>query len=86
LTERIARSRSLHAAVCRAVAGKFTAAGLDVAQPQAAFYLYPGFDAWQGTLAAPHGVTTGHPLARHLLDRYGMGVLPASARAAPPRA
>lgn len=27
LTERIARSRSLHAAVCRAVADRFTAAG-----------------------------------------------------------
>jgi aspartate aminotransferase len=79
LHERIARSRSLHAAVCRAVADKFAAAGLDVRPPQAAFYLYPSFGTWRGPLAAYHGVTTDQALARHLLDRYGMGVLPASA-------
>jgi len=79
LAERIARSRSLHAAVCRAVAARFVGAGLDVRPPQAAFYLYPGFHACRGVLAAHHGVTTGQALARHLLDRYGMGVLPASA-------
>jgi aspartate aminotransferase len=79
LAERIARSRSLHAAVCRAVAAKFAAAGLDVTPPQAAFYLYPGFHAWRGVLAARHGVTTDTGLARYLLDRYGTGVLPGSA-------
>jgi aspartate aminotransferase len=79
LAERIARSRSLHAAVCRAVAARFTAAGLDVRPSQAAFYLYPGFRAWRGALAARHRVTTGQRLARRLLDRDGMGVLlPAS--------
>ena len=78
MTERVVRSRSLHAAVCRAVAGKFTAAGLDVRAPQAAFYLYPGFWAWRGALAARHGLTTDKSLVRYLLDRYGMGVLPAS--------
>jgi aspartate aminotransferase len=75
LAERIARSR----AVGRAVAGRFAAAGLDVRPPQAAFYLYPSFGTWRGPLAAYHGVTTGQALARHLLDRYSMGVLPASA-------
>jgi aspartate aminotransferase len=79
LAERIARSRSLHAAVCRAVAGRFAAAGLDIRAPQAAFYLYPGFRAWRGALATRLGVTADQALARHLLDRYGMGVLPASA-------
>jgi aspartate aminotransferase len=79
LAERIARSRSLHAAVCRAVAGRFAAAGLDAPPPQAAFYHYPGFAAWRDALAARHGVTTGQDLARHLLERYGMGVLPGSA-------
>jgi aspartate aminotransferase len=79
LAERIARSRSLHAAVCTAVAGRFTAAGLDVRPPQAAFYLYPGFGAWRGALAARHGVMTDTGLARLLLHRYGMGVLPAGA-------
>ena len=79
LTERIARSRSLHSTICRAVAGRFTAAGLEVRPPQAAFYLYPSFHAWRGALAAQHGVTTGPALAHHLLDRYGIGVLPGSA-------
>jgi aspartate aminotransferase len=78
LTERIARSRSLHAAVARAVAGKFAAAGVGVPAPQAAFYLYPDFAPWREHLAARHGVTTGAGLAALLLDRYGMGVLPAS--------
>jgi aspartate aminotransferase len=79
LAERIARSRSLHEAVSRAVAGRFTAAGVSVPAPQAAFYQYPDFTAWRGHLAARHGVTTGSGLAARLLDRYGMAVLPASA-------
>ncbi len=78
LTERIARSRALHAAVCRAVAGIFAAAGVAVRPPQAAFYLYPDFAAWRVALAVRHEVTTGAGLADHLLDRYGMGVLPGS--------
>lgn len=78
LTERIARSRSLHAAVARGVAGKFAAAGVSVPAPQAAFYLYPDFAPWREHLATRHGVTTGTGLAALLLDRYGMGVLPAS--------
>jgi aspartate aminotransferase len=76
LAERVASSRSLHAAVCRAVAGRFAAAGLDVRPPQAAFYLYPSFGAWRGPLAAYHGVTTGQALARRLLDRYSRASCP----------
>lgn len=79
LTQRIARSRSLHEAVSRAVAGRFAAAGVIVPEPQAAFYLYPDFGPWREHLAARHGVTTGAGLAAHLLERYGVGVLPASA-------
>src|SRR5215468_4179476 len=79
LSERIARSRSLHAAVCRAVAGICRAAGLDVPAPQAAFYVYPDFEPWRGHLARRHGVTTGAGLAGLLLDRYGAGTLPGSA-------
>jgi aspartate aminotransferase len=79
LTERVARSRSLHAAVCRGVAGLCTAAGLDVPAPQAAFYVYPDFGPWRGHLARRHGVTTSEGLAGLLLDRYGAGTLPGSA-------
>jgi aspartate aminotransferase len=79
LTDRIARSRGLHAAVSRAVAARFAAAGVAVPDPQAAFYLYPDFAPWRAHLAGRHEVTTGAGLARLLLERYGMGVLPASA-------
>jgi aspartate aminotransferase len=50
-----------------------------VPPPQAAFYLYPDFSPWREHLRAGRGVTTGVGLARHLLDRYGAGTLPASA-------
>jgi aspartate aminotransferase len=79
LTERISRSRALHAAVARAMADRFSAAGLRVAAPQAAFYLYPDFAPWRDELRTAHGLTTGAQLARHLLHRYGMGMLPGSA-------
>jgi aspartate aminotransferase len=78
LTERIARSRSLHQAVCQSVAGRFATAGLAVPAPQAAFYLYPDFAPWAGELAR-RGVTTGAGLADYLLAEYAMAVLPASA-------
>jgi aspartate aminotransferase len=78
ITERVRRSRRLHAAVCRAVAATFAAAGAIVPAPQAAFYTYPDFAPWRDHLARRHGVATGADLARHLLDAYGMGVLPAS--------
>ncbi|HEY6274997.1 MAG TPA: pyridoxal phosphate-dependent aminotransferase [Streptosporangiaceae bacterium] len=78
LAERIAHSRSLHQAVCRAVAGRLAAAGLAVPEPQAAFYLYPDFAPWADHLAR-RGVTTGAGLASHLLAGYAMAVLPASA-------
>jgi len=60
LAERIARSRSLHAAVCRAAAGGFAAAGLEVRPPQAAFYLYPGFHARRGATRRPPRRGDGH--------------------------
>jgi aspartate aminotransferase len=61
------------------VADRFAAAGVIVPEPQAAFYLYPDFGPWREHLAERHGVTTGAGLAALLLDRYGVGVLPASA-------
>jgi aspartate aminotransferase len=86
LLERVRRSRSLHASVSRAVAGTLRAAGLDVPQPQAAFYVYPDFEPWRDHLARRWGVTTGAGLAGLLLDRYGAGTLPGSAFGEPDEA
>jgi aspartate aminotransferase len=79
ICQRIARSRTLHATVARAVAGVCTAAGLLVPPPQAAFYLYPDFEPWRHHLKRRHGVTTSAGLAALLLDRYGAATLPGSA-------
>jgi aspartate aminotransferase len=79
LSERVAASRSLHAAVSRRVAGICAAAGLAVPPPQAAFYVYPDFGPWRAHLARRHGVSTGAGLAGLLLERYGAGTLPGSA-------
>jgi aspartate aminotransferase len=79
LVERVTRSRRLHATVARAVAARFSAAGVAGPVPRAAFYLYPDFSPWRDRLQARHGVSTGPGLAALLLDRYGAGVLPGSA-------
>ena len=68
ITERISRSRSLHATICQAVAGVCAAAGLTVPPPQAAFYLYPDFEPWRAQLRARYQVTTGAALARLLVE------------------
>ena len=77
LTDRVAASRRLHAVVARAVAERFRAAGATVAEPQAAFYIYPDFEAWREPLAK-YGITTGASLTEFLLNEYGLGVLPAN--------
>jgi aspartate aminotransferase len=85
LAERIARSRALHAIVARAVASRCAAAGLSIAPPQAAFYLYPDFAPWREPLLR-RGIRTGDDLARYLVERYGAGSLPASAFGEPAEA
>ena len=79
LADRVHRSRALHAAVSREVARLCVAAGLDVATPQAAFYLYPDFAPLRDRLQLRFGVRTGADLAALLLHRYGAGTLPGSA-------
>ena len=79
LVEQVARSRRLHATVARAVAARMSAAGVAVPRPRAAFYLYPDFGPWRELLLDRYQVSTGPGLAGLLLDRYGAGVLPASA-------
>jgi aspartate aminotransferase len=79
LTERVTRSRRLHAAVARAVAARFTAAGVSVPAPRAAFYLYPDFTPLSDALLARHGIDSDDQLAAMLLRSYGVGTLPGSA-------
>ena len=74
----MSRSRALHAAVCQAAARLCLQAGLEVAPPQAAFYLYPDFAPWRGRLHGRFGISTGDDLAGLLLHRYGLGALPGS--------
>ncbi|MCY9782585.1 pyridoxal phosphate-dependent aminotransferase [Nocardiopsis sp. EMB25] len=78
LVDHIGRSRRLHGLVAQAVTDVFVRAGTAVATPRAAFYLYPDFEPHRERLAALHGVTTGPELTELLLERYGMGVLPAA--------
>ncbi len=79
ITERIALSRRLHAAVARAVAQRFAAAGASVPAPQAAFYLYPDFTPLADGLRQRHGITSDEGLAALLLRKYGVGTLPGCA-------
>jgi aspartate aminotransferase len=79
ITERVTRSRRLHAAVARAVAARFTAAGVSVPAPQAAFYLYPDFTPLSDGLLTRHGINSDDQLAAMLLRDYGVGTLPGSA-------
>jgi aspartate aminotransferase len=72
VTDRIAASRRLHTTVATAAHRLLTEAAIDCRPPEAAFYLYPDFEAHRDAL----GVTTGQQLADLLLDRHGIGVLP----------
>ncbi|WP_017569900.1 pyridoxal phosphate-dependent aminotransferase [Nocardiopsis halotolerans] len=78
LLDHIDRSRRLHGIVAGAVTEAFVRAGATVSAPRAAFYLYPDFEPAREQLAALHGVATGPDLTGLLLDRFGMGVLPAA--------
>ncbi|GAA0229256.1 aminotransferase class I/II-fold pyridoxal phosphate-dependent enzyme [Actinomadura nitritigenes] len=84
LVEHVDRSRRLHAAVCRAVAGRFAAAGARVPAPQGAFYVYPDLGPLRDALRRGHGVNTSVELSELLLERYGVGVLPGSSFGEPP--
>ncbi|MEU3823975.1 pyridoxal phosphate-dependent aminotransferase [Streptomyces sp. NPDC029080] len=86
ITGRIAASRRLHAAVARAAAERFTAVGALLAPVTATCYLYPDFEPLRARLATVHGVTGGAGLVRLLVERHGVGTLPASAFGEPDRA
>ena len=74
VTDHLAASRRLHAAVVRAVHGVFVGAGARCRPPDAAFYLYPDLEPMRAALAE-RGIHTGSSLADHLLDEHGVAVL-----------
>ncbi|MWA04649.1 aminotransferase class I/II-fold pyridoxal phosphate-dependent enzyme [Actinomadura sp. LD22] len=86
LVEHVDRSRRLHAAVTRAVAARFAAAGARVPAPQGAFYVYPDLGPLRDALRSGHGVRTSADLSGLLLERYGVGVLPGSSFGEPAEA
>ncbi|GAA3111978.1 pyridoxal phosphate-dependent aminotransferase [Streptomyces echinatus] len=75
----VAACRALHERVVRAVAGRFTGAGADLAPVRATCYLYPDFGPLRDRLAHTHDVHGGEGLVRFLGERHGIGVLPAGA-------
>ncbi|MFI1659729.1 pyridoxal phosphate-dependent aminotransferase [Streptomyces sp. NPDC020472] len=79
IVEHIAASRRLHETVTRAMAERFAAAGAVLEPVVATCYLYPDFEPLRAHLAEAHGVRTGADLAALLVERYGVGLLPASA-------
>lgn len=85
VVERVAASRRLHETVVRAVAGRFTAVGAKLHPVAATCYLYPDFEPLRDHLADAHGVHDGDALAALFSERYGIGVLPASAFGEPGR-
>jgi aspartate aminotransferase len=70
----VAASRTLHRVVATAVHGAFVDAGARCRVPRAAFYVYPDLGTQREVLARA-GVTNGAELARHLMERHGVGVL-----------
>ncbi|SFB55802.1 aspartate aminotransferase [Amycolatopsis marina] len=78
VVDHVAASARLHARVAAAVYAEFAAAGVRCRPPQAGFYLYPDFAPHAESLAA-RGITTSPALARTLLDRHGIAVLPGQA-------
>ncbi|MFD3759652.1 pyridoxal phosphate-dependent aminotransferase [Streptomyces sp. NPDC058622] len=79
VVEHIAASRQLHKVVAHAMAERFTGAGAVLAPVTATCYLYPDFEPLRDHLTHTHEVSNGAELAQLLIERYGVGLLPASA-------
>ncbi|GIF02795.1 pyridoxal phosphate-dependent aminotransferase [Actinoplanes siamensis] len=79
ITAHVAASRRLHEAVVRTVADRFGAVGALLTPVRATCYLYPDLEPLRAPIGRGYDLHTGDDLVRLLLDRYGIGVLPASA-------
>lgn len=78
VTARVAASRRLHLAVSGAMYDVFAEAGAACRRPSAAFYVYPDLEPLRDAFAR-HDATTAAAAAAHLLDRYGIAMLPGDA-------
>lgn len=78
LSQHVVAARRLHHAVTSALHRRFVARGIAARSPAGGFYLYPDFAAQSRSLMSA-GVESSADLARHLLERYDVAVLPGSA-------
>lgn len=74
----LAASRRVLRALGRRLHRRLAGAGVALAEPKGAFYLFPDFTPFRERLAA-RGVTTGPELCLRLLDETGVALLPGSA-------
>ena len=69
----------IHDVVTRYVWNRLKELGVDYAEPQGGFYLYPDFEAYRGTLKERFGVTGSTELAGSLLREAKVAALPGTA-------
>jgi len=77
LTDYLHRSRRILGALGRWSQKRLQTAGLDCLRPVGAFYLFPGFEALRGALAA-RGIHDSPQLSERFLDDTGVAILPGS--------
>lgn len=78
LRDHVSNSRRLHRAVNEELHRRFTERGVRARPPAGAFYFYPDFGSYASALSAA-GVTSSEELARRLLERHDVAVLPGGA-------
>lgn len=78
VTAHVAASRLLHESVATAMYNEFVAAGARCRAPRAAFYVYPDLGTLREVLTCVR-VTNGAELSRHLMEHFGVGILPGEA-------
>lgn len=75
----ITQCTEIHDVVTRYVWRTLQQLGVDYAEPQGGFYMYPDFDRYRGRLRERSGVNTSDDLARDLLQSLQVATLPGTA-------
>lgn len=81
----IAHCTEIHDVVTRYVWRTLQQLGVDYAEPQGGFYLYPDFNRYRANLSAHRGVVTSDDLAHDLLHSQQVAALPGTAFGDDPR-